>query len=655
MEMPRVFVALLPAACLFISIPPAAGQDAEREVDVAPAPLARPAMPAPESVLTHIPADALGFIAAPNVRKALAAADAYLQRIGLGPMIQQQMPNGLLAGLRQAARLGEGFNPSGGAAVVLLNLEPFGLGGGKLFEKIQAGEKVIPPVVLLIPGASVEGVLGNYGVAGEGPRKTVLIGGAQNHAMQVGGYVALSPLAKTLDFLGPQTLKPGASMAALPKAHRAMIAGSAVAVHMDLERVGPLFVGIMEQQRREMAKQRERWEAQRQRMAEEGFDMPARPPFGPMEKALQMYGTLYGDLLKQMGPLTVTARFDPTNLILEERVSIKKDSLLGKAALAFRPGGPVAMNRLPSLPYVFAMGAAMPAAESVPATMAAVRDMQATMIKALGGGSEEMVAKLNALTERMYRNLRSIQLVAGGAPAGSGVFGLSAVYRCENAKQLRADVRESIELTNQWLGGMEMLKDQKFRLAYQQGVETVGERKVDAVDIQFPALTTMQPDERQQMTQALGEDKLRLLIATRDANTVVLTFGGSTAFLAEALKAAGGQGGVGGQGAVPQAPGVAKMLKLLPEKRMFEGVFSVTNLVQAILAGAKHMGVPPDEMPPIQMADQPPIVMGGTFEGADVRYLVGIPDGAVREMSKLFMMFVMPMRMGVGPTQPGDF
>jgi len=105
----------------------------------------------------------------------------------------------------------------------------------------------------------------------------------------------------------------------------------------------------------------------------------------------------------------------------------------------------------------------------------------------------------------------------------------------------------------------------------------------------------------------------------------------------------------------PRAPGVAQMLKLLPEKRMFEGVLSVTNLVQAVLAGAKQMGVPPEDMPPIQVADQPPIVLGGTFEGADVRYVVGIPDGVVQEMSKLLMMFMMPMQMGVGAAEPGDF
>ena len=104
----------------------------------------------------------------------------------------------------------------------------------------------------------------------------------------------------------------------------------------------------------------------------------------------------------------------------------------------------------------------------------------------------------------------------------------------------------------------------------------------------------------------------------------------------------------------PRAPGVAQMLKLLPEKRMFEGVLSVTNLVQAVLAGAKQMGVPPEDMPPIQVADQPPIVLGGTFEGADVRYLVGIPDGAVQEMTNIFMMFTGHMLPAPAPMEEGD-
>ena len=354
---------------------------------------------------------------------------------------------------------------------------------------------------------------------------------------------------------------------------------------------------------------------------------------------------LFRSVLKQIGPVTVTARYAPGHLRMEERLSLKTGSTLAKAALAFRPGGPVALDRLPSLPYVFALGAAMPAEQSVPATMAAVRPMQEAVNAALGGVPDDVQAQQEKLTERMYRNLRSMQLVAGGAPAGSGVFGLGVVYRCNDAKQLQADIRASFRLTNQYLAGIEALQEQKLRLVVQEGLETVAGHTVDAVDVQMAALAKLDADERKEMARALGEDKIRLLVAGVDANTVVLTFGGSTGFLGEMAKAADGKAAEG-EAIVTDAPGVQDLRKVLPKDRMFEGMISPTNLVQAILAGARKMGVPAEELPPIPVTPQPPIAIGGAFEDADVHYLAVVPDATVAELVKLAMMWWMQASTG---------
>ncbi len=121
-----------------------------------------------------------------------------------------------------------------------------------------------------------------------------------------------------------------------------------------------------------------------------------------------------------------------------------------------------------------------------------------------------------------------------------------------------------------------------------------------------------------------------------DDKTVLVTFGGSKAFLAETIKAATNGG------TIPTSMGVADLLKELPFKPSVVGLFNLTNLVKVVFNAANAMGVGA-MLPPIAMEDQPPVVFGTSIEGSGAHLVTIVPNALVKEVVRTVVPVVQMM------------
>ena len=99
---------------------------AQTPADTAPAET-NPAPKVPSKpVITAIPADCAGFIAAESFEKLTDNMLEFLSATDFGDMIQGAAPTGLMPMIMAQLGLGEAFDPQGGFAMVVVNLEKAG-------------------------------------------------------------------------------------------------------------------------------------------------------------------------------------------------------------------------------------------------------------------------------------------------------------------------------------------------------------------------------------------------------------------------------------------------------------------------------------------------------------------------------------------------
>ena len=590
-----------------------------------------------EPVLTHVPAGAMGFVVVHEAKALAGKVDKFVDELGLGQMLSQPDPAdpnkviriSVLDMLRGAAQLGPGFNPNGGVAAVMLDPNQFGVdlfkvlgmpGAGGDDESAAPAEKKLP-FVLFVPGSGIKEVFGAYETEAAGKYTLVKLRMGPMYAAKLGGYILLSPMDKALDAVLAAKKK---AVADLPDEQVVLLAKADLAYYVNMTVAGPVINKAFT-------------------MMEQQMVMSA----GPMAPVLGMYMKVYRDLIDQLDDVTVGARFVDTGLVFEEMVSFKTGSMYGQAVTASK-AGQGKLNALPDLPYALAVGAAGDTnAKYVQYEMDFVDSLlKSDMFK---GMPEEEKARLRKLVQGLSEQVTGMQMVGGGAPAGNGLFGLSFVIQCKSADEVKALLGEKAKLIQGLIRhfGANDEDAQKFQVRYITGVETVGGVSADAIVVEHPNLDTLEEDKRIEMKKVLGEDKIRILVAAPDKNTVVVTFGGGRAFLAEALKVAAGTGKIGSD------PATAQALKHLPKQPNFVMLLNGANLYQLIVAGMKTME-PNAELPPFKVTCKVPIALGGGVAGQSMHVAMYLPTDLIKEVVGIVMMFASP-GAGAPPAGPDDF
>ena len=616
-----------------------------------------PAAPA-ESVLKHIPAGAMGYVVVNNVQNTITKVEKFATSIGAMPPPPQGAPpvSMILQMLKQQAKLGDGFNPNAGAAVVLLDMKQFGINlpkialsgitGAELDEKDAKALAAGFPFVLYVPGKSLSKVFGNYKIVTENQEfATVELRMGKMFAGRAGSYILLSPNKDALKAVMLAKKKTGDE---LSKAEAALIKQNDIAYHVDFKLLSPTVTALINTVGKQAA--------------------AADQDFGPI---LNIYLSIITQLFEQLDSEAGGIRLDKTGIVAESLDIAKVGTMMAKTWAAMgqaKSKGTSVLDSLPSLPYVLALGGAgMPgtgADEGANFVTKLIDDVMAI---------EPLATKLTAETKAKTRKtiaglmeqIGEVQFVGGGAPAGNGMFGLAWSIKCKDSEKLKALLADKAALAQTFITTLIDEPDVKaLKITYSKGVEKAGDVSIDAIEISHPELLKMKEKERAEMAKVIGEDKIRFLIAAPDKQTVVVTFAGSTAMTARAIAAAAGKG------PIPKAPGTDAAMEVLPKDPNMLMFLNVANLLDVIRTGMASTVDDPEArqkltafIPKLQC--RTPIAIGAKARDNTAHTVLYVPTALIREIvpkiQQMMMMFMMgamqeaPAQQGGAGPPAGDF
>jgi len=595
-------------------------------------------MPPVEPVLGHLPSESMGFLVVNSIQKLSDDVDAFVQAMNMPGMAGG--PN-LIAGLQMGAGLGEEFNPNGGFAIVMLDFETFGVDPSRLklmpdmpmgfadedpaTASAEAKEPLGPadlPIVAFVPGKSIEGVFGNHPMTQDGDQVQVEFEGQTLFAATKGGYVVLSTRADAL----------AAALAAQPLAanQQAKLAGSDVAVHVDMARCSPIVQDMMQQ------------------FADVFEHMPTTAPAGapapPEEMQQQMQRMMKGYvgfadyLLDQVEAITMHVDIGEKGIHLGQTVAFVPDSTMGKIMAAQTgPSGESLLDRLPSLPYVAAFGAAFTQTDEINTLTQKVNEMFFSALDLDQELTEKLLAQANRFNDEV--ELRGTQFVIGGTPeAAPGALGVSIVYLCDNAAAMQGLMAEQVEFQTEFLNALsdETEVEAQWTITYEPGAATVAGVSADRMRIGLPGTEDIE-EFGEVMTDVLGSEQIEVLVAPADAQTLVVTVGGGEAMLAEALTVADGSGPIAAD------PAVADALSAVPDDAWCVGVFSLTNVKDVATDLMAAVGEPEqaDMFPLKYMTVQTPVVFYMASDEAALNLGLTVPAAMIGDAMQSSMQVMM--------------
>lgn len=603
----------------------------------APAPPAAPAGPAPGDVLGRIPAGCMGFVAARNVQAFTGRIDAFIKQIS--PMGQPLLPISVLDLIRAQSRLGESFDPRGGFALVMLDPQQYGVDLVAAITEGKGVEMSALPLVFVIPGKDPAKMLAAFGPIQDGADiKLPGLGDPPGWARQAGDYVLLSPNRKAVGALATMG-KP--VLTQLSAADKAMLTRNDAAVWLNFRVIGPVLDAAIVRMQKQTAELKQRLE----KGEVPPFMRPQQAVMLGMGDAMASWRTM----LKQLEDVTMGLRIPESGIVLEGAASFLPDSPIGKALAAYKHVAKPLLNRLPNMPYILAMGA--DAGPAMPEQETAKQVDQILSMVPFKDLSPEAKAKFRALLLTSQDELGGMQMFVGQNTAGAGKLGVAAVMECKSADKARQILADAVAVVAEMFQAGQDPNLKQLSVKYHKGMESLGDRKLDAIIIEHPELAKAPQSARNAMKVVLGEDKLRLYVTALDDKTLVMTMGGGKEFLAAALKAAGGTGKLAAD------PNVAKAVAMLPKDRVGVGVFSPQNLMKLIMDSLKDIAAAEGQQPPpIQLkVDSPdPFAMAFTMQGCDVGATGYLPATTIRDLIQVVMGMMMPAMQPGPEIAPGD-
>ncbi|NQU75380.1 MAG: hypothetical protein HQ546_03565 [Planctomycetes bacterium] len=589
---------------------------------------AMPAMMPVESVLTRVPAECVGFVAVRSLANMGAKIDQFIADIGM----QAMMPGNLLGMIKAQLMMTNGINDNGGLAVIMLDPEKFGCDLQALMGMSPTTQPATPsgplPIAFLIPGRPGE-IFANYNpVEEQGCFKVDLPGGGSPaFAKALGSYTVVSPVLAVVDAVVSST-RP----VIVPPGHADLFAKCEVACHVDMQKLAPIVAVLFDQIERQMKQQ-----------AQSEFTPP------PVKAMMSVYGALlpmYKDSITQLQAITIGLRLAKTGIVIEEVASYLPDSTFGQLAAAkkFIPG-PL-LSKLPDLPYVLALGVAEEAPLDA-AAMALKKKTETEILdavlnsEALAKVSVETKDRLKKIMETWSDECTGAQVCIGGSTPGNGLFGVSLVLRAKNAKTLTDTCGELAQIKDELIKALfaENGSDAPS-ITYTASVGQVAGADVGVFELSHPELDALDEGDRAEMAKVLGEDKIRFYVAAVDPRTVVITFGGSQAFLAEAINAT--RTGK----PIDNYPSVMEAMKELPANPILLMVFSPANLLAVVKGGVATIAGPEilqsHPWPMLNIQTQTPIAIGVALKGSAVHETVFVPTALVAEGVRTVMMVMQP-------------
>ncbi len=371
-------------------------------------------------------------------------------------------------------------------------------------------------------------------------------------------------------------------------------------------------------------------------------------PMQPTWKQLQQMMALYMGLLDQLQMVSVGLRIANDGVVFEGLVTVVPDSPMGKAMAAFKADNKSLLGRLPNNAYIMAAGSKVSPLEQMDGLPVGkdfaknAREFGIEMIKGalaevmdpFGHSTDapnvpkEALDKFAKICDDLQGEITGTQMAITGTSDNVGLFGADFLVECKDSEKLRASLEKLVDVGNELIQGLSEkaseLKD--LKIEYKKGVakEKASGTSVDAIEFTHPELNNLPEDAKRILTNIIGEDKLRILIAATDKNTLVMTFGGSTGFLKDSLAAAKDGG------TIPKEKGLAQAMEYMPKNLNQLVLINGGNYFTAIV---KAIGIAsPVPFPiAITITTDVPITMGMGFQENREHFVLYVPTQLVKE------------------------
>lgn len=616
------FVRTSLAVVLMLSLTVGAMAQATSPAATQPAAVAAPTKP----VLSFVPADALGFVLVKDISRTTGDLDAFLEDVHAKQMMGGASAPGTLDMLKGMTMLGHGFNPAGSFAAVMLDPKPFGFDPMAAMDAAEDEEATTkpaqgkPPFVLIVPGSGVSEVFGAYEITDAGNYKKVQLRMGEMFAAAKDGYVFLSPVEKALDALIGSTPVTTAQMA-IPKATAELMEKSDFAFHINVKSAAPYYLQFMEK----------------------GFAQADAMHEG-LGDAMLAY---YREILPQIEGVSIVGRFAKTGIVFDDVVTAVPGSEMAKAIAAVETKEPKALlASVPNFNYVLAFGGAsastpgmtdmvlrtvdqvfkMPEmAKITPETQAKIKSVIAGLQEQVDGCA--MVFGQPATAAASARAAVATTMPTTGT-AGQGQVAAALVIKCKDSAKMMSLLADTTDVVQSLITAFGDEEAASLKVSYNKDAVTEGGPKADAIAISHPDFA--EEDAKQSMMTMLGEDQVRILVAPVDANTVAVTFGGSTAVLGQTIQTAKtGSGDIGAQ------PELKEPLSFMPAKLQAIFVLNIKNGFEMLKNISRAMGEEAEV--PFAVTAATPITVGVSSVDNGVHEIIYVPNELIRNGVDIYM------------------
>jgi hypothetical protein len=616
---------------------------------------------APE-ILDCIPAGST-FYMTKSLSGTLDTAKKFMDDIGAGEMMEMmemsvkslddEAKRGapLMQQLRRALRLDKEINSKDSAALVLVNPAAADINIVELLKAAQSrsaakGEptsyfqesKIEELVAVICPGKIAKLIVAK--TTTEGPLTVITDEYEKIYAVQKGSHVVMSTskIAVTAILNSPKSV-----VSELSTDQIAMIEDSELTLHLDLKPYKPMFEMLLNP-------------------PDENLDSKSGEP---TTSVMDTYISLARWLMNEFDTTTIGLKLGSDGLNIDSICTAKPGSTTEKIFQAESPnaGEVKLLDSIPSQPYIVAAG--MNGWIKNPVFQKVITNMAMSILNenSLYKIDEKKQARILELHNEGMNMITGAQLVVGGSPKGKGLISYVHVIQCTDSAKYRSILFEASEFYNGIIASTEIPPGSpKPAINYAKDAEKIGDL---SVDIMSDTVLNKPEDDGAESSEMpntlLGEKNKRARIAAPNAKTLVMTIGGASEGMAQAIKAAGGKG------PIPGDPETLKTMQFMPKNPSLLALFNTGNLMDVIRTSMTTAGATPAAIKDLPAFNsKTPIAFGMKAKGSTLHTSLHIPKPVIKEtvavLQKLHRQIQQNVKswMGAinnssGTAAPGDF
>lgn len=519
-----------------------------------PLTVALPAFAGLPAAIDRLPSDALVVFSIRSVSELKSDLDAMGDKLPPLKQALSESPMGMLLAI-------PGMNPEGSVAAALVG------------ETLDIGSDH-PPMVAVIPVTDAKKFFEGIGATATGETYTADFDGNPAHLKDIGGgFVAMAPTAELLAAFDGKPGNGAAHTKRLGSAGSSLADTADMLVYADLAKLKPMIDQGVAQMNEQM----------------EMVAMMA----GPQGEQIKQTGAMLesiANLLTSEGDLAIMGTsITGAGVAMDFGAQFKEGTETYKS-LQVKGDSLNSLTRLPSVPYLFAMGADV-SSPTIKTAINELNKMQAQGSSFMPGA--ELMDKLDAMS-----------FVLGTSPAlmGGGLFANSVVFmQSKDATGLLKTSKDVMEkMNNTTNNGM------KLATAYKSADATIGGTQVDSwsvrmsVDPNDPnAMVAQQSMQAMFMIWGPTGGPSGYLAPTK--NGVVQTLSKNTVLMEKALQIAGEGNGLGTDKVL------LATASQLPKDRSAEMYVGVGEIIKTAAGFAAMMGMSmdfsvPDNLAPVGMS-----------------------------------------------------